>query len=379
MLLSDFDYRLPAELIAKYPSEVRDQSRLMVIHRRSGLLEHRRFHDIASYLRPGDCLVLNDSKVIPARLLGFKAPGGAAVEMLLIKRVDGDVWEAMVRPGKRLRPGDRAIFAETADSAGPGQASCHAAPTVMPAEASETADSAGPRHSIEAEIIGPTPEGTRLVRLHYEGSFEDCLDAVGRMPIPPYIKRDAEEIDKVRYQTVYSGEWGSVAAPTAGLHFTEGLIGELRGAGVSIARVTLHVGPGTFLPVKSEHIDGHHMHFEEYSIPAESAAMINQCKASGGRVICVGTTSVRTLESAARGSGAAAEIAAGKGSTDIFIKPGHSFRLPDGIVTNFHLPKSTLLMLVSAFYDRERMLSAYAEAIEEGYRFFSYGDAMLIL
>lgn len=354
MSLSDFDYQLPAGLIAKYPGEIRDRSRLLVVHTDGDFTEDRHFRDIIDYINPGDCLVLNDSKVLPARLNGVKASGsdessGAKVEILLIRRVEGDIWEVMVRPGKKLRPGDCAIFKHGG-------------------------------HEIRAEITDFTNEGTRMARLLYEGDFIENLNAVGNMPIPPYLKRDAEEIDKTRYQTVYSQVWGSVAAPTAGLHFTEELINRLKMGGVSVASVTLHVGPGTFLPVKTENIDEHHMHFEEYSISAESAELINSCRSKGGRVICAGTTSVRAIESAARRDDETAcfTVNAGHGNTDIFIRPGYAFKVTDDLITNFHLPKSTLLMLVSALYDRDKMLAVYEKAVQKGYRFFSYGDAMFI-
>jgi S-adenosylmethionine:tRNA ribosyltransferase-isomerase len=354
MLLSEFDYELPAGSIARYPAEKRDASRLMVLHRDTGLTEHRRFYDIVSYLNAGDCLVINDSKVLPARLFGVRERAGArgevaAVECLLVRRVRDDVWEFMARPGKRLRKGDRISFTVNGD--------------------------------FSAEITDSADGGLRVAVFHYTGDFMDRLSALGKMPIPPYIGREAEESDKTRYQTVYSRVPGSVAAPTAGLHFTEDLLREATDAGVRVARLCLHVGPGTFRPVKTDDIESHTMHFEEYEIGADCAALIDRTKAENGRVICVGTTSARAVESAAFYDEAAgrARVAIGRGNTDIFIYPGYEFRLTDALITNVHLPKSTLLMLVSAFCDRERVLRAYKEAIDGGYGFFSYGDAMLIL
>jgi S-adenosylmethionine:tRNA ribosyltransferase-isomerase len=352
MLLRKFDYALPAELIARYPADRRDASRLMVLRRETGCVEHRRFYDILSYLRAGDCLVLNESKVLPARLFGVReraGAGGARVEILLTRRVQGDVWELMARPGKRLRRGDLVRFTENGDFA--------------------------------AEILDRLPDGLRVAAFRYTGDFMERLSAVGRMPIPPYIGREADETDKERYQTVYSRVWGSVAAPTAGLHFTEDLLRAAREAGVRTARLSLHVGPGTFLPVKTAHIEDHAMHSEEYEIGADCAAEVNAAIAEGRRVISVGTTSARALESAAFFDRAADayRIAAGRGSTDIFIYPGYAFKCTDALLTNFHLPGSTLLMLVSAFYDREAVLRAYEEAVASGYRFFSYGDVMLLL
>lgn len=344
MHINEFDYLLPPELIAQYPSEQRDNSRLMVLDREMGTVEHKRFYQIIDYLKPGDCLVLNNSKVLPARILGIKEGTGAKVEFLLIKRKDGDLWETMVRPGKRIKPGDRVSFSE--------------------------------KPKLVAEVLDFSEDGTRLVRFDYDGLFLETLDKVGRMPLPPYIQRDSEEVDKERYQTVYSLKEGSVAAPTAGLHFTRELIEQAKDKGVKIAYVTLHVGIGTFRPVKTEIIEEHKMHFEEYEIDEENASIINGVKTAGGRIIAVGTTSTRTLESAALSD---KTVKAGWANTGIFIYPGYRFQVIDSLITNFHLPKSTLLMLISAFYDREKILEAYRVAVEQRYRFFSYGDAMLIL
>jgi S-adenosylmethionine:tRNA ribosyltransferase-isomerase len=354
MLLREFDYTLPPERIARYPADKRDAARLMVLHRDTGRVEHRRFYDIVSYLRAGDCLVLNDSKVLPARLFGVRErPGaggaGVRVECLLTRRVRADVWEFMARPGKRLRCGDPIRFTENGDFA--------------------------------AEIAERRADGLFVARFRYTGDFMERLSAVGRMPIPPYIGREADETDRTRYQTVYARAWGSVAAPTAGLHFTEELLRAAEKAGVRTARLTLHVGPGTFRPVKAERIEDHAMHRETYEIDAVCAARINDTIAAGRRVVCVGTTSARCLESAALPDPAtgAYRVAAGGGDTDIFIYPGYAFKCADALLTNFHLPRSTLLMLVSAFCGRETVLRAYEEAIGAGYSFFSYGDAMLIL
>ena len=329
MKISEFDYHLPEELIAQHPMEQREGSRLLVIHRETGELEHKHFYDLLDHLNSGDCLVLNDSKVIPARLYGTKTGTGAKVEFLLIRRLEGDVWETMVRPGKRLHPGDRVSFSQE------------------------------PR--LEAEILAHGEDGTRHVLFHYDGIFMERLQELGKMPLPPYIQRENEMEDRARYQTVYCKTDGSVAAPTAGLHFTQELLAEARSRGIHVATVTLHVGIGTFRPVQCEDIEEHHMHLEEYEIEESQAALINETKSRGGRVICVGL------------------VKPGRGSTEIFIYPGYQFRVPDGLITNFHLPKSTLLMLVSAFYNREGIMEAYRTAVREGYRFFSYGDAMLIL
>ena len=344
MHINDFDYYLPEKQIAQHPADKRDESRLLVVDRKTGRLEHRHFYDIMEYLNPGDCLVMNNSKVIPARLFGTKEITGAKVEFLLIKRIKDDMWEAMVKPGKKLHVGDRVSFIEDG--------------------------------SLFAKIIEYSEGGTRIVRFEYEGDFHELLDRIGKIPLPPYIERESDEEDKERYQTVYCKEEGSVAAPTAGLHFTEELIAKLQQKGIRIAYVTLHVGIGTFRPVKSEIIEEHKMHFEEYEIDEENAAIINETKKAGGRIISVGTTSTRTLESASSDNGT---VMAGRGDTNIFIYPGYRFKVIDSLITNFHLPKSTLLMLVSALYNRENILAVYNEAVEQNYRFFNYGDAMLIL
>jgi len=344
MHVNDFDYVLPEDLIAQYPADKRDESRLLVIDRKTGRLEHRLFFNILDYLNPGDCLVMNNSKVIPARLFGIKEMTGAKVEFLLTKRIKDDLWEAMVRPGKKLHVGDRVSFSEDG--------------------------------SLSATIMEHGQGGTRIARFEYEGDFHELLERIGKMPLPPYIERESEDEDKKRYQTVYCKEEGSVAAPTAGLHFTEELIEKARRKGVKTVYVTLHVGIGTFRPVKCENIEDHKMHFEEYEIDENAAAVINETKKAGGRIISVGTTTTRTLESAANEDGI---VAPGRGSTGIFIYPGYHFKVIDSLITNFHLPKSTLLMLVSALYNREAILAAYKEAVEQRYRFFSYGDAMLIL
>ena len=348
MHINDFDYELPEELIAQKPAYKRDASRLLVVHRETGETEHRHFYDILEYLNEGDCLVLNNSKVLPARLYGIKDGTGAKVEFLLIKRIDGDRWETMVRPGKRLKPGDSVMFSEDP--------------------------------LLKADIIDYGNDGTRIVEFSYDGIFMERLEEIGSMPLPPYIERQSENEDRDRYQTVYCREEGSVAAPTAGLHFTEELLEKARAKGVELAYVTLHVGIGTFRPVKCENIEEHSMHFEEYHIDEETAETINRAKAEGRRVISVGTTSTRTVESAAyfdeeKGCW---QVRSGANSTGIFIYPGYEFRIIDSLITNFHLPKSTLLMLISALYDREKILEVYQEAIREKYRFFSYGDAMFI-
>ncbi|MBQ1329517.1 MAG: tRNA preQ1(34) S-adenosylmethionine ribosyltransferase-isomerase QueA [Mogibacterium sp.] len=350
MRIEDFDYELPEELIAQTPMEQRDKCRLMVLDREHKTVEHRHFYDILNYVNQGDCLVLNDSRVIPARMYGTKESTGAHIEMLLIKRIEGDRWECMVRPGKRLHDGDTVLFEGRTGTV------------------------------LRAEILGyHDPEnGTRLVEFSYNGIFMEVLEDIGSMPLPPYITRPAEDSDKEMYQTVYSRIDGSVAAPTAGLHFTKELLQKAQEKGVRIAYVTLHVGIGTFRPVKVDVIEEHKMHFEECSIDEENASVINETIEKGGRIISVGTTSTRTLESMAVPEDGRYRIKAGETSTGIFIYPGYSFKVVDALITNFHLPKSTLIMLVSALYDREEILKAYKIAVEERYRFFSYGDAMLI-
>lgn len=350
MRIDEFDYNLPEELIAQYPSKERDKCRLMVLNREDGSLSHEMFYDIIDHLREGDCMVFNSSKVIPARLFGEKLGTGVKVEFLLIKRLgDSDKWETMVRPGRRLKPGDRVAFGEGSNQ-------------------------------IEAEIISYGDGGTRIVKFYYDGIFMERLEELGKMPLPPYIDRESEEEDKEMYQTVYADKPGSVASPTAGLHFTEELLEKVKAKGVKLEFVTLHVGIGTFRPVKVENIEDHKMHFEEYSISEETADSINASILSGNRIISVGTTSTRTLESAAFKDEKSGKflVKSGGGSTGIFIYPGYEFKIVNTLVTNFHLPKSTLIMLISALYNREKILEAYEVAVKEKYRFFSYGDAMLI-
>ena len=346
MKITDFDYELPKELIAQKPANKREESRLMVLNRKEKTIDHKMFYNIIDYLNKGDLLVMNNSKVIPARLYGEKVGTGAKIEFLLIKRIENDIWETMVKPGKRLKPGDKVIFSN--DS------------------------------KFEAEILEYGKDGTRIVRFDYEGIFYERLDEIGKMPLPPYIERESKEEDKDRYQTVYSEEPGSVAAPTAGLHFTEDILNKLKDKGVNIAYVTLHVGIGTFRPVKCENIEEHEMHFEEYTISADNEKIINDALSKNKRVVAVGTTSVRTLESVAYETKEGYRVKSGDGSTGIFIYPGYKFKIVDSMITNFHLPKSTLLMLISAFYNREDILKAYETAVKEEYRFFSYGDSMLI-
>lgn len=352
MRVDEFDYELPEELIAQKPADKRDASRLMVVHRDSHTLEHKHFFDILDYLHEGDVLVLNNSKVLPARLYGVKEGTGAKIEFLLIKRIEGDTWETMVRPGRRMKPGDSVIFCENP--------------------------------LFKAKVVDYGADGTRIVDFEYEGIFMERLEEIGSMPLPPYIERASEDDDKDRYQTVYCREEGSVAAPTAGLHFTEELLRKAADKGVELVYVTLHVGIGTFRPVKCENVEEHSMHFEEYYISEEAADTINRAKKEGRRVISVGTTSTRTVESAAYFMESAEndadcwQVKSGSGSTGIFIYPGYEFKIIDSLITNFHLPKSTLMMLISALYDREHVLEAYEEAIRERYRFFSYGDAMFI-
>ena len=348
MRINDFDYELPQELIAQTPAEKRDFSRLMVVHRDSGEVEHKHFYDILDYLKAGDCLVLNNSKVLPARLYGRKEGTDANIEFLLIKRIEGDTWETMVRPGKRLKPGDAVSFSDD--------------------------------KLFRAVVKDYGEDGTRIVEFEYEGIFLERLEELGKMPLPPYIERDNNSEDKDRYQTVYAKNEGSVAAPTAGLHFTPELLEKAKAKGVKLAYVTLHVGIGTFRPVKVENIEEHHMHFEEYFIDEDTAKTINDTIKAGGRIVSVGTTSTRTVESAAIYDKECGKylVKAGHGSTGIFIYPGYEFKIIGALITNFHLPKSTLLMLISALYNREDILRVYQIAVEEKYRFFSYGDAMFI-
>ena len=334
---SDFFFDLPMELIAQDPLTDRASSRLLMVDKKTGERKHEVFKNIIDYLRPGDCLVLNNTRVLPARLLGVKEDTGAAVEVLLLKRLSGDLWETLVKPGKKLKPEARVTF-------GNGE--------------------------LTAQVMEVTAEGNRLVKFFYEGIFEEVLDRLGEMPLPPYITHKLK--DRERYQTVYAKYDGSAAAPTAGLHFTKELLARIEEKGVRTAYVTLHVGLGTFRPVKAENILEHHMHSEYYQITAGTAGLINQKKREGGRIICVGTTSCRTVESAADENGMLTECC---GDTEIFIYPGYRFKVTDCLITNFHLPESTLVMLVSALAGRENVLSAYEEAIREKYRFFSFGDA----
>ena len=337
---SDFYFDLPQELIAQDPLEDRSASRLLVLDKRTGETSHHVFKEIIDYLNPGDCLVLNNTKVIPARLLGCREATGGAVEVLLLKRKDKDIWETLVKPGKKAKPGTRLVFGDGL---------------------------------LRAEVLETVEEGNRLIRFEYEGIFEEVLDRLGEMPLPPYITHKLQ--DKNRYQTVYAKYEGSAAAPTAGLHFTQELLQKIEEKGVELAYVTLHVGLGTFRPVKTENILEHHMHSEYYEVPSDAAEKMNRAKEAGKRVICVGTTSCRTVESAADANG---RIAPCRGNTEIFIYPGYQFKMLDALITNFHLPESTLVMLVSALAGREHVLNAYQEAIKEKYRFFSFGDAMFI-
>ena len=337
---SDFYFDLPQELIAQDPLEDRSASRLLVLDKESGEISHHIFKEIVDYLNPGDCLVLNNTKVIPARLSGEREGTGAHIEVLLLKRREADVWETLVKPGKKCRPGTKLVF-------GGGL--------------------------LRAEVLETVEEGNRLIKFYYDGIWEEILDKLGEMPLPPYITHKLQ--DKNRYQTVYAKEEGSAAAPTAGLHFTGELLQEIEKKGVSVVYVTLHVGLGTFRPVKEENVLEHHMHSEFYQISEDAAKRINETKQKGGRVICVGTTSCRTLESAGDENGV---VHAGSGDTEIFIYPGYRFKVLDALITNVHLPESTLVMLVSALAGREHVLRAYEEAIQERYRFFSFGDAMFI-
>ena len=340
MKTHDFWYDLPEELIAQTPLEQRDTSRLLVLNRTTGELEHKHFYDILDYLRPGDCLVMNDSRVLPARLLGHR-PTGGAVEVLLLRDLGDKKWECLCKPGRKMQIGSQVIFSDG---------------------------------ELSATVVSVQEDGNRIVQFHYEGIFLEVLERLGKMPLPPYIK--AELQDQERYQTVYSREIGSAAAPTAGLHWTKELLDKARAKGVQTAFVTLHVGLGTFRPVKAEEISEHHMHSELCMISEDTANILNQTKANGGRVICVGTTSCRTLESLVKDDGT---FEACSKWTEIFIFPGYRFKAMDGLITNFHLPESTLVMLVSAFSTRENILHAYEEAVKEKYRFFSFGDAMCIL
>ncbi len=338
---SDFWYDLPVELIAQHPAERRDSSRLMVLNKQTGKTEHKIFKDVIDYLNPGDCLILNDTKVIPARIYGVRTDTGATVEFLLLKQLSENEWEVITGPGKKAREGHKFTF-------GSGE--------------------------LSAEIIKVLPDGNRIAKFSFEGNFYEILDKIGEMPLPHYITEKLE--DKDRYQTVYAREKGSAAAPTAGLHFTPELLSAIAEKGVKIGYVTLHVGLGTFRPVKAEKIEDHHMHSEHYYMPAETAEIINETKKNGGRVFAVGTTCTRTLESVAQKNGC---ICADEGNTDIFIYPGYEFKCIDCLITNFHLPESTLIMLVSAFCGYENTMNAYKEAVNERYRFFSFGDAMLII
>ncbi len=339
MKTSDFYYDLPQELIAQTPLQQRDASRLLCMQRHNGALEHRHFSDIIEYLRPGDTLVVNNSRVLPARLLGCR-PTGGAVEVLLLRDKGDGVWECLTRPGRKTQPGQELLF-------GSGE--------------------------LKATVVGALDDGNKLVQFHYEGIFLEVLERLGKMPLPPYIREELE--DGERYQTVYSKVSGSAAAPTAGLHFTNDLMDKIRTMGVDIAQVTLHVGLGTFRPVKAEEITEHHMHAEFCTMDAETAALLNETRRRGGRIICVGTTSCRTLESLVNPDGSFAEKSAW---TEMFIYPGYQFRAMDALITNFHLPESTLVMLVSAFAGREEVLAAYEEAVRQQYRFFSFGDAMFL-
>ena len=341
MKTSDFYYDLPEELIAQDPLEDRTASKLLVLDRKTGAVKHKIFSDVIDYLNKGDCLVINNTRVIPARLIGEKEGTGGKVEVLLLKRRANDVWETLVKPGKKLRPGAKITF-------GDGR--------------------------LRAEVLEVVEEGNRLVKFYYEGIFEEILDSLGEMPLPPYITHKLE--DKEMYQTVYAKFDGSAAAPTAGLHFTKELLNKIEEKGIKIASITLHVGLGTFRPVKVDDVNNHHMHTEWYEVNAEAAEIINETKRNGGRVICVGTTSCRTIESVADENG---YMKAKTGETDIFIYPGYKFKVMDGLITNFHLPESTLVMLVSAFAGKENVLSAYETAVKERYRFFSFGDAMILI
>ena len=340
MDVAEFNYNLPEELIAQVPLAKRDESRLMVLNREAKTIEHKVFKDILDYLKPGDCLVRNNTKVLPARLYGKKEETGANVEFLLLKRIEGDIWETIVKPGRRLKPGTKVVFGDGL---------------------------------LKAEILDYSEDGSRKVKFEYNGIFNEILDQIGLMPLPPYIKERLKE--KNRYQTVYAKYDGSAAAPTAGLHFTDDLLEKIKAKGVKIANVTLHVGIGTFRPVKVDTIEEHHMHSEHYYIKPEDAEIINETKKNGGRIISVGTTSTRVLESVADENGFVKPV---EGDTSIFIYPGYKFKCINALITNLHLPESTLIMLVSALAGKEFVLGAYEEAVTEKYRFFSFGDAMFI-
>ena len=340
MKTSDFFYRLPPSLIAQRPASPRDSSRMMVLHRGAGSITHDIFRNIGEYLRPGDCLILNDTKVLPARLYGIKDDSGVSVEFLLLRQIEQNVWECLAGPGKKAKPGALFAFGET----------------------------------MRGEVLEALPNGNRIVRFTCEGNFYEVLEKIGEMPLPHYITEKLD--DPARYNTVYAREDGSAAAPTAGLHFTPELLAGLQERGVNVGCVTLHVGLGTFRPVKAERIEQHEMHAEHYHVPAATAELINDTKARGGRLICVGTTACRTLEAVMQTHGAVVPC---EGWTDIFIYPGYEFKCVDALLTNFHLPESTLIMLVSAFYGREKTLAAYEAAVREGYRFYSFGDCMVIL
>jgi len=342
MKLSLFDYDLPEELIAQYPLPNRDESRLMVLDRKTRSITHSQFRFIGEFLSPNDLLVLNDTKVIPARLVGKKRGTGAKIEIFLVAEREWDIWEALIKPGKRVKSGTVVEFGE---------------------------------EILKAQILTKLEDGTYIVRLKYQGRLLEILSHIGQTPLPPYIKRQPEQLDKIRYQNVYAAQNGAVAAPTAGLHFTQELLDALQQKGIGVAKLTLHVGLGTFQPVKTEEVEVHKMHAEYFEISPETAERINLCKQKGGRIIAVGTTSVRTLETVADNG----KIVPKSGFTDLFIYPGYQFKLVDALITNFHLPKSTLLMLVSTFASKEFVLEAYQEAIKQRYRFYSYGDAMLIL
>ena len=341
MNTKDFYYELPPELIAQTPAAVRDQSRLLVYHKDNGQIEHKIFHDVIDYLNPGDALVINETRVLPARLICQKEDTGGSMEFLLLKRISYDTWETLVKPGRRAKPG--AVF-----TFGGGK--------------------------LRAIVLDNAEDGGRIVQFHFDGVFEEILDELGQMPLPPYITEQLQ--DKARYQTVYAKEEGSAAAPTAGLHFTPELLDRIRQKGVDVVPVLLHVGLGTFRPVKKENIEDHHMHSEYYMVTEDAAQRINAARARGGRIVCVGTTSVRTLESASTDDGV---VHAKSGWTQIFITPGYRYKAVDALITNFHLPESTLLMLVSAFIGREQALSVYNTAVQERYRFFSFGDAMFMV